>query len=327
MTLRLEFALALIGSFSLTAGTHAPQSSSEAKTQTIVLSSPPTSGGLSSGADSAAVVGSDKKLRLWDLANGHLLRTIELSTADIDFTAVSPGGQFILTGDHDGNVVLWNTEMGKPQIQLRLPHAPSAAAFSADGKILAIAPASEPIQFFDIASGRKLCETAAVTGGTISLAFSRNSAFIASADTDTVVRIHDAHTGKLVAENRDFLLEPLAIDFTADGKQVIAAGADKVIAFIDASSGKLVRRLPKMEQPVSWSSLKVSPDGAHFATVCMIADNLRKPRSVAMWNIASGQKESEWTPSSVIQDVGWTHDGQLVSVGHTANSLLVVRVQ
>jgi WD40 repeat protein len=327
MTLRSAFTLALFGSFSLTAGAQAPQSTSQAKTQTMVLSSPPTSGGLSSGADRAAVVGSDKKLRLWDLANGHLLRTIELPTADIDFTAVSPGGQFILTGDHEGNVLLWNTETGKSQIQLLLPHAPSAAAFSADGKILAIAPASEPIQLFDVASGRKLWETAAVIGGTISLAFSRNGAFIASADTDTVVRIHDAHSGKLVAENRDFLLEPLAIDFTADGKQVIAAGADKVIVFIDASTGKLVRRLPKMDEPVSWSSLKVSPDGAHFATVCMIAENLDKPRPVAMWNIDSGQKESEWTPSSVIQDVGWTHDGQLVSVGRTANSLLVFRIQ
>jgi WD40 repeat protein len=327
MTLRWVLRLVLAGGFSLTSAAQAPQSTSQANPQTIVLSSPPTSGGLSSAADRAAVVGGDQKLRLWDLADGHLLRTIELSTADISLTAVSPGGQFILTGDHSGNTVLWNTETGKSQIRLRLPHAPSVAAFSADGKLLAIAPASEPIQFFDVASGRKLWETAAVTGGTISLAFSRDGAFIASADTDTVVRIHDVHTGKLIAENRDFLLEPLAIDFTADGKQVIAAGADKVIVFIDASTGKLVRKLPKMDQPVSWSSLKVSPDGTHFATVCMIAENLDKPRPVAMWNIDSGQKDSEWMPSSVIEAIGWTHDGRLVSVGRTANSLLVFRIQ
>ena len=327
MILRCVFTLALVGSFLFTAAAQAPQSSTQAMTQTIVLSSAATSGGLAPGADRAAVVGADKKVRLWDLADGHLLRTIELSTADIDFTAVSPAGRFILTGDHGGNVVLWNTETGKSQIQLRLPHAPSAAAFSADGKLLAIAPASEPIQFFDVASGRKLWESAAVTGGTISLAFSRDGASIASADTDTVVRIHDAHTGKLIAENRDFLLEPLAIDFTADGKQVIAAGADKVIAFIDASTGKMVRKLPKMDQPVSWSSLKVSPDGTHFATVCMIAENLDKPRPVQMWNTDSGQKQSEWMPPSVIRAVGWTHEGQLVSVGGTADSLLIWRIQ
>ena len=327
MTLRCALTLALVGSFSFTVAAPAPQSISQTKTQTIVLSSPATSGGLSSGADRAAVVGSDKKVRLWDLADGRLLRTIELPTADIDFTAVSPAGQFILTGDHAGNVVLWNTETGKSQVQLRLPHVPSAAAFSGDGKILAIAPAGEPIQFFDVASGRKLWETAVVTGGTASLAFSRDGASIASADTDTVVRIHDAHTGKLVAENRDFLLEPLAIDFTADGKQVIAAGADKVIAFIDASTGKIVRKLPKMDQPVSWSSLKVSPDGAHFATVCMTAENLDKPRPVEIWNMVTGQKQSEWMPPSLIRGLGWTHDGQLVSVGGSADSLLIWRIR
>ncbi len=146
MTLRV-LTLALLGSFSFTLAAQAPQSSSQAKTQTIVLSAAATSGALSPGADSAAVVGGDKKLRLWNLADGQLLHTIELSTADIDFTAVSPGGRFILTGDHGGNVALWNTATGKSQIQLRFPHAPSAAAFSADGSILAIAPASEPRSF------------------------------------------------------------------------------------------------------------------------------------------------------------------------------------
>src|SRR5258708_33536008 len=170
MTIRVV-PLARLGSFSFTLAAQAPQASSQAKTQTIVLSSAATSGALSPGADSAAVVGGDKKLRLWNLADGHLLHTIELSTADIDFTAISPGGRFILTGDHGGNVALWNTETGQSQSQFRLQHAPSAAAFSADGSILAIAPASEPIQFFDIASGRKLCETPAVTVAPISLAF------------------------------------------------------------------------------------------------------------------------------------------------------------
>ena len=92
-------------------------------------------------------------------------------------------------------------------------------------------------------------------------------------------------------------------------------------------TGKLVRKLPKLDQPVSWSSLKVSPDGAHFATVCMTAENLDKPRPVAVWNMASGQKQSEWMPPSVVRAVGWTHDGQLVSVGGTADSLLIWRIQ
>jgi WD40 repeat protein len=310
-------------SFALAAARQTPDTIS----QTIKLPSSPTSGALSSNGDRAAIVGADKKLRVWNIADGSLVQTIDLSTADIDYTAVSPGGQWIVTGDPVGNVVVWNAETGKSQIQLQIAHAPSAAAFSSDGRILAIAPASEPIQIFDIASGRKICQTGVVTGGTAAIAFARNGAFIAAADTDTAVRISDARTCKLMAENRDFLLEPLAIDFTADGTQVIAAGADKVIAFIDATNGKLVRKLPKIDQPISWSSLRVSPDGKHFATVSMTAENLSKPRPVTVWDLASGEKKSEWMPPTIARSIGWTHDGHLISAGDDADSLFIWRIQ
>ena len=320
---RCRFALVLLAGFSFAAAAQTPNTIS----QTIKLPSTATSGALSSNADRAAIIGVDKKLRVWNVADLCLLHTIELPWTDTDFTAISPGGSWIVTGDHVGNVVVWNADTGKSQIRLQIPHAPSAAAFSNDGKILAIAPASEPIQIFDISSGRKLCETGAVTGGTISIAFARNGALIAAADTDTVVRISDARTCKLVAANRDFLLEPLAIDFTSDGAQVIAAGADKVIAFIDATNGSLVRKLPKIEQPISWSSLKVSPDGKHFATVSMTAEDLGKPRPVAVWDLASGEKKLEWMPPTIARSIGWTYDGHLISAGGDADSLFIWRIQ
>jgi len=295
--------------------------------RTIKLPSSATSGALSPNGDQAAVVGADKKLRVWNIVDGRLLHTIDLSTADVDFTAISPGGHWIVTGDYTGNIVVWNTDSGKSQIQFTFPHSPSAAAFSNDEKFLAIAAASEPIQIIEMASGRKLCATAAVTGGTSAIAFSRDGALIAAADTDTAVRISDGRTCKLIADNHDFLLEPLAIDFTSDGTQVIAAGADKVIAFIDASNGKLVRKLPKIDQPISWSSLKVSPDGKHFATVSMIAENLNKPRPIAVWDLASGQKQSEWMPPEIALSIGWTHEGHLISAGGNADSLFIWRMQ
>lgn len=59
MILRCVFTLALVGSFPFTAAAQAPQSFTQAMTQTIVLSSAATSGGLAPGADRAAVVGAD----------------------------------------------------------------------------------------------------------------------------------------------------------------------------------------------------------------------------------------------------------------------------
>ena len=245
----------------------------------IQLAAHVTSAALSGASNRAAVVSRDKKLTLWDLADGRLLRTIALATADVDVTAISNDGRWIFTGDHSGSAFIWDANSGKAQFQLQLPHYPGAASFSHDSKFMAIAPMGDPVQVFDVAAARMLYQTSAVVGGTTAIAFSRDGTLIATADADTAVRVYDARTGKLVAENRDFLLEPLALDFNSDGRQVIAGGGDKILTFIDAASGKLIRRLQKTDEPVSYASLKVSPDGSLVAAILMKAENMSAARS------------------------------------------------
>jgi WD40 repeat protein len=218
-----------------------------AETIRLPLPAQAASVALSARANRAAVVCRDGKLRVWDLAEARLLRVIALTSGNIDYTAISSEGRWIFTGDHSGNVVVWDSETGQAQLQLRSPHYPSTAAFSRDGKWLAMAPMGDPVQVFDVHAGRKLYETKAITGGTAAIAFSRDNSLIVTADADTAVRVYDARTGKLLAENRDFLLEPLAVDFTSDGKQVIAAGDAKKDGADTA--GTAARWLPGSDAP------------------------------------------------------------------------------
>src|SRR5713226_292762 len=204
-----RFALALFAGFAIATMAQTPQGSADV----IQLPAPVTSVALSAISNRAAVVSRDKKLTLWSLADGRLLRTIALATAEIDVTAISDDGRWMFTGDHSGNAVIWDANTGQAQLQLRLPHYSGAASFSHDGKFIAIAPMGDPVQVFDVAANRMLYQTNGVTGGTAALAFSRDGTSIATADADTAVRVYDARTGKLVTENRDFLLEPLALDF------------------------------------------------------------------------------------------------------------------
>jgi WD40 repeat protein len=296
-----------------------------AETTRLPLPAQAASVALSASANRAAVVCHDGKLRVWDLAEARLLRVIALTNGNINYTAISSGGRWIFTGDHSGNVVVWDSDTGQAKLQLQSQHYPSTAAFSRDGNWLAIAPMGDPVQVFDVHAGRKLYETKAITGGTAAVAFSRDDSLIVTADADTAVRVYDARTGKLTAVNRDFLLEPLAVDFTSDGKQVIAAGADKVLAFIDAKSGKLVRRLEKTVEPVAY--LEVSPDGAFVATVFLKADNLVLPAPVAVWETSSGLKKQEWLPPTVALGTSWTRDGHLISADATPDSLRIWRIR
>jgi WD40 repeat protein len=307
-------------------GTSMMEQTHQGSPEVITLPAAVTSVALSAISNRAAVVSRDKELTLWDLSEGRLLRTIELATAEIDVTAISNNGRWVFTGDHLGNASIWDATTGQAQLRLRLQHYPGAASFSQDDKFIAIAPMGDPVEVFDVAAARMLYQTSSVTGGTVAVAFSRDGASIATADADTAVRIYDARTGKLVAVNRDFLLEPLALDFSSDSRHVIAGGGDKILLFIDAASGKVVRRLEKTEEPISPSSLKVSPDGSIIAAILMKADNMTQPAPIVMWESSSGTTKSQWMPTKLAICLDWTNDGHLISAGVDSDSLHVWRV-
>jgi tricorn protease-like protein len=317
-----EFAVALFAGFAVSAMAQ-PRPGSP---QMIRAQAPVTAVALSAISNRAVIVSRDKKLTLWDLEGSRLLGTVALTTADIDVAAISDDGRWIFTGDHSGNMCVWDASTGRAQLQVRMNHYPGPVSFSRDNKFIAIAPMGDPVQVFDVAASKLLYETKAVTGGTVALAFSRDGGSIATADADTAVRVYDAHTGKLVAENRDFLLEPLAVDFTADGRQVVAGGGDKILMFIDGASGKVIRRLQKIEEPIGFSSLKVSPDGSLVAGILMKANNMTQPAPVVMWEVSSGKRKSQWLPDKLALWMDWTRDGRLISVGFDSDSMVVWRV-
>jgi WD40 repeat protein len=293
----------------------------------LALSAQPIAGAVSENGEFGAFVSNEKKLRVLKLADGKVLQTIEVPTVEIERMSISSNGAWVFIGDHDGRITLWNAASGKVQMQSRMAHYAGAQAFSRDGKRVAIAPASDPVQVFDTSTGSKICETSRVLGGVQSMAFSRDGSLLATGDSDTAVRIYDAGSGKLIAQNTDFVLEPLAVTFSADGKQVIASGADKVIVFLDAATGVAKRKLAKLNQPVSWSSMTVSPDGKSFSALLMQAEDLTKPGTVLVWDLATGEKQLEWTPATNGEDLTWSKDGHLFLFGGQATSLRIWKIR
>jgi WD40 repeat protein len=277
-----------------------------------------------SGALAAAVCG-DHKLRVWTLPDARLVRTMDLTTDDNDLTVMSRDGRWIATGDHHGNVALWDSSNGQAVMRMRVPPYPGAGAFSHDGKVFALAPMGEPVQVFDVAAKRKLFELERPVGGTNSIAFSRDDSRLATVDGDTVVRIYDARTGKLAARNEDSLVEPFAIDFTADGKHAVAAGGDKVVMFLDAATGKALRRMDRTAEPAV--VLAVSPDGKALATMYMKVDNMLLPAPVVIWDAAADRRLAEWMPPSVPVGGGWTQDGRLLIATATKDAVQIWRVR
>ena len=273
----------------------------------------------------AAMACSDKKLHVWALPEGRMVRSIDLGDRAIDGMAISGDGKWIAVGDHSGGYTVWDTTSGAAQIELKLPHYPASMAFNSDAKRLAIAPMGEPVQIYELATRKKLFELQSPVGGTAAVVFSRDGGRIATADADTVVRVYDARNGELVSRNTDLLVVPLTAAFTADGEGVLAGGGDKVIALVDASTGKAIRRSAKAEDVIAY--LETSPDGTLLAAVLMHSDNMLEPGPLVISEVATGKTVQEWRPASLMVGGAWTKDGHLLAATMEKKALHVWRVR
>jgi WD40 repeat protein len=292
---------------------------------TLATSARATSFVMAKTGRMAGAVCEDRKLLLWTLPEGRMLRTIDLGGRNIDAVAISEEGGWIAAGDHGGGYTVWDTSTGARQMHVQMPFYPFALAFSSDGKRLAIAPVGEPVQIYDPASGQKLFELQRTTGGSAAVSFSRDGGRIATADSDTVVRIYDARNGEMLARNAQFLLVPLTAAFTPDGKQLVAAGGDKIIALLDTATGNVIRKSAKTADPVLYT--QVSPDGVMVAALLMHADNMLLAAPLVISETASGRKVQEWLPPSLALGAGWTKDGRLLVATATEKALHIWRVR
>jgi WD40 repeat protein len=278
--------------------------------------------GLSRNGHVAVAICEDHQFRVWSLPDRRLLHTIDIGPGEVGISVLSDDGATAVVTDYEGGVRVVDTARGEVRMQKVWPY-PVSAAFSPDGKLLALAPANEPVQIIDIGSWRKRYELQRTTGGNAALAFSSDGTRIAAGDSDTVVRVFDARNGELLSRYTDFLLVPLGVDFTPDGKRVAAGGGDKVVAFVDAATGNSPYKTERQADAVY--HLKFSPDGLHLAVGLINTASMSKPAPVLVYE-SSGRKVLDWNPPTVAIGGGWTADGRLLIGTSTEDAVVIWRV-
>ena len=99
----------------------------------------------------------DETAKLWDRANGKLIRTFQGHTSYIDSVAFSMDGKLILTGSLDKTARLWDVSTGK-EIRAFEGHTgriPSVA-FSPDGKLILTGSFDKTARLWDVSSGKEI---------------------------------------------------------------------------------------------------------------------------------------------------------------------------
>ncbi len=229
------------------------------------------------------VSSSRSECRLWDVETGKVLRRWADSREP---TALSPNGQFLVTGTKNGRVQLWDVASGKELRQFDLPReggvigedgviehvAARCATFSNDGKLLAVGDMTNRVHVWDVATGKELICSPPYPNWVTSLAFSRDAKTLAVAVWHRIL-LWETTTMKDRLPFGGHANQVGRVAFSPDGKAAVTQSQDALILW-DPLTGR---------EREKWSDktfIAFSPGGDLL---------LRNKGSVVQWQMDTGK--------------------------------------
>jgi WD40 repeat protein len=196
---------------------------------------------------------SAKKLRLWNVGSGKLIKALDYPfpfTAALQF---SPNGKYLVAVSH-GEVQLWQVSAGK---LLTTISRVNAFLFSPDSQTLATLD-SESVRVFSTATLGELWARPgafdrgdlqvhfhnALQGAGWPLAYSADGSTLVAAPAFGPLRRWEVASGKEIPTEGDNQSEAIAVAFSHDGKRLAAAGITGVVLW-DVPGRKCLGRLRK----------------------------------------------------------------------------------
>lgn len=207
----------------------------------------------SARGDQIFAASDDRAVRVWNAADGKLLRTIPAHDGAVTGLAVSADGARVVSAGTDKTLKVWGAaaKEEKPALTLALAGPVEDLALSPDGTRAAVAVAlgdkAHRVQIIDLATGKELAAYGDYAGPVRALAFAADGRTLLSAAdkearlTDVnVLSAFDAHPGGVAA-----------VAFHANGTQVLAGGADRAVRLWDLNAGKPARTFGTLSAPVT----------------------------------------------------------------------------
>lgn len=243
---------------------------------------------LSLSPDGQSAVGGyfDGSLRIWNINDGTLTRTIKGHKSLVFNTIYSPDGKFIASRSNDGTVKIWQAADGAEVTTLVMGIDISSIAYSPDGNNMLVGGEANEVDMRQVSDGALIRQFIGHIGRITKVAFSPDGSLTAASGIDYDTYIWQTSDGKNTLQLPSLGLV-LDTAFSPDGKSIASAiGGVGAVGIWNVSDGILSRSLTEHEG--SALRLAFSPD----STILAAADS---GNSIKLWFIEKTQQLASLT--------------------------------
>jgi len=200
---------------------------------------------LSPDGTTLATAGDDHLIRLWNAADGTLVRTLRGHSDWIQRVAFSPDGSLLASAGNDRRIHIWEAETGR--LIKALPDHPAgiySITFSPDGTKLATAGFEKLVRVYDIDRGLVLHELTCACADNRSLVFSPDGEHLLVGGRGGYVSFWSLADGSLERQLNLPTQRVRGLAFSPDASRIAVAGEGLEIDILDAVTGDKVMTLP-----------------------------------------------------------------------------------
>ena len=230
----------------------------------------------------------DWALRLWNAADGTLVRTFTGHRQFAHCVGFSRDGKRVVSGGWDCTVRVWDAETGALLRTLEGHKDPiRAVRFASGSRIVSSSVAGESqVRIWDVARppGSELVETFAVhRGGVSDVAISPDGNRALTAGAERTVRLWDLDAHKELSKVSGHAGEVIGLGVVPGGKLAVSGGRDGTLRVWDLAESRETKVLDVQAEPGSCFAL--SPDGTHALVG-------HEDGSLKLWDLARGTSQA-----------------------------------